>query len=349
MKTFGDFSRLLDFGICGLSLALKGRLQLAGPIHAQIEPTNKCNLDCKMCFNNKLKSRNTMTFKEFKKIINKVSPKYITLQGWGEPFLNPDFFNMIKYAKKKDIKINTTTNGTFLRKKRREILQSGLHTIQISIDSATPETYRKIRVKNKFSQIVDGIKDLKRGRGNSPTIKFNFIVLPENKDEIPLVIDLASELDVKEIYFTPPIQEYFWKKSSSEKKKLFSAIKAGYLESRKMGVQTNLDKWIKKYEEYWNKITTQSLNNSNGNCYYPWLSIYITSDGSVKPCYNFFDCELSFGNIFRGKMEEIWNGEKYLSFRKKLLEGETPEKCKSCDSEGLKDLIKKLKSIYYNF
>ena len=75
------------------------------PKEIQIEPTINCNLDCIMC-NKKARERGSknMTLNEFKIILSQFPDlKKIHLHGIGEPFMNKDFLNMIKFAKQKKI------------------------------------------------------------------------------------------------------------------------------------------------------------------------------------------------------------------------------------------------------
>lgn len=68
----------------------------------QLESTTCCNLDCNFCLRKKLNDSDTsLTFDQFRKIIDKTKCRYLTLHGWGEPLLNPDLPDMIKYASQK--------------------------------------------------------------------------------------------------------------------------------------------------------------------------------------------------------------------------------------------------------
>ena len=102
------------------------------PYIIQIEPTNKCNLNCIMCIRKEVVKKLTgipidMSFENFKTILDKIpSAMLIQIQGQGEPFLNPDIFRMIKYAKTKGTCVYTTSNATLLNKVIcKKIIKSG--------------------------------------------------------------------------------------------------------------------------------------------------------------------------------------------------------------------------------
>ena len=73
-------------------------------------------------------------------------------------------------------------------------------------------------------------------------------------------------------------------------------------------------------------------------CRRPWNLIYITAQGNILPC-----CiapftitpypDLVLGNIFEQRVEEIWNGPAYQSWRGRMLEGEPPQPCAGCGVE----------------
>ncbi|MDP8297408.1 MAG: hypothetical protein RAP41_04410, partial [Candidatus Orphnella occulta] len=69
------------------------------PFFVRIETTTRCNLGCKLCVNRSLINKKDMSFGQFKIILDKFPyVKTLSLTGSGEPFLNKDIFNMIKYA-----------------------------------------------------------------------------------------------------------------------------------------------------------------------------------------------------------------------------------------------------------
>lgn len=63
-------------------------------------------------------------------------------------------------------------------------------------------------------------------------------------------------------------------------------------------------------------------------CKQPWTMLVTDERGEVRPC-----CAIhfvSFGNLSKDNFSEIWNGEKFRTFREKLLSEDPPEKCKDC-------------------
>jgi radical SAM protein with 4Fe4S-binding SPASM domain len=66
-------------------------------------------------------------------------------------------------------------------------------------------------------------------------------------------------------------------------------------------------------------------------CYWPRMMSYVTSEGDVTPCCNYFDSrEMNLGNVFREDGAEVWNSDAYRAFRRRLLSGDLPERCRRC-------------------
>src|SRR5438034_8788507 len=86
------------------------------PISVSVEPTTSCNLRCPECPSGlRSFSRPTgmLESRLFEQIINEVhvhSP-YLILYFQGEPYLNPHFFDFVKYAAQKKMYVDTSTNA----------------------------------------------------------------------------------------------------------------------------------------------------------------------------------------------------------------------------------------------
>jgi len=121
-----------------------------------IEPTNYCNLKCPLCPTGAgliRREKAAMSFEDFKKILDNLGNQIIHLRlwNWGEPLLNKELPKMIKYAKSKNIYVNTSTNSSFLNKENvRELTNSGLDHLIVSLDGASEETYSLYRKNGNF-------------------------------------------------------------------------------------------------------------------------------------------------------------------------------------------------------
>jgi len=88
-----------------------------------------------------------MEFSLFQKIIDEIAPfaDLVYLHGLGEPFLHPDIFEFVEYAKSKRIRVGLSTNALLLDKTRsKKLLDSGIDCVILAVDGVTEETCERI-------------------------------------------------------------------------------------------------------------------------------------------------------------------------------------------------------------
>jgi len=300
------------------------------PVTAQIEPTSVCNLKCEMCVREKIGVPiGTMKFEDFKKILDKLDCLFkIHLSGQGEPFLNPDIFKMIRYANKRGILVNTTTNGSVLTKKIiDEICGVEIGEISISLDSTNKETYEKIRKGANFEKVTENVKNLtselkRRKRGT--IVSFAIVILKENFEEIPDFAKLAYKAGVKKIIFQTVqnkvdyVDKYNKKIKTQTVADFIEKIKSKIEEAKELG---------KKYKI----LVVFDEGKAGGGCIWPWRGIYITWNGYVTPCCKILDYRKPImGNILQEDFWKIWNGKNYRMFRELLKKRMPPAPCRGC-------------------
>ncbi|MEP1034238.1 SPASM domain-containing protein [Ekhidna sp.] len=292
------------------------------PISMAIEPTTACNLRCPECPSG-LRSFTRPTGKLdtelFHKIMSDVSDHllYLTFYFQGEPYLNPQFLDMVKIASNHKVYTTTSTNAHFLDDiNAQKTVESGLDRLIISIDGASQETYESYRKEGDLTKVLEGTKNILKWRkalkSKSPKIVWQFLVVKPNEHEIPKIKRLAKEYGVDKVAFkTAQIYDY---KNGSD-----------------------LIPTIDKYSRY--KLTeggTYSIKNKLENkCWKMWQSCVITWDGQVIPCCFDKDATHSMGNVATKSFEKIWHSKPYQNFRKSLLTSRSEiEICKNC-TEGL--------------
>jgi len=170
------------------------------PLNIVIEPTNRCNLNCTTCANNKMaRAKGQMNIFLYKKLIDEIalenSNARIWLDFYGEPLLQKfKLFYMIDYAKKKGLtNVGFNTNGTLLNKEMAEmILDSGLDFISIDCDGFSKEVYEKIRVNADrdvtYANIEFFLKRREERNLKKPIVEVKVMEMKENAHEVDLII-----------------------------------------------------------------------------------------------------------------------------------------------------------------
>ena len=104
-----------------------------------IEPTTKCNLNCKMCFRHTWFDEPIcdLSLEDFRKVIETMPKTVQTIffGGMGEPLFHKDVLTMIRLAAETGAEVELLTNGTLLTEQMiYGILDAGLTRLWISID-----------------------------------------------------------------------------------------------------------------------------------------------------------------------------------------------------------------------
>ncbi|MBT8233108.1 MAG: radical SAM protein [Saprospiraceae bacterium] len=328
--TFNFFSKLTPLRIFNAAQLLvsfyltkwtKKVFVFGSPMTVSFEPTTACNLRCPECPSG-LRSftRETGNLKKdfFTRTIDTISNKliYLIFYFQGEPFINPDFLDMVSYANKKGLYTITSTNGHFLNKTNCEkIIESKLDRIIISIDGLTQSTYSAYRKGGQLQTVIDGskllVKTKKERKSITPHIIFQFLVVKPNEHEIADLYNLAEEIGIDEV-----------------------KLKTAQVYDFKYG--NELIPTIDKYSRYQKKAdgTYVVKNKLLNNCWKLWHACVFTWNGVVVPCCFDKDASHPLGNLSECSFEKIWKGKAYDSFRSQLIRGrQNIEICKNC-TEG---------------
>ncbi len=293
------------------------------PISISIEPTTSCNLRCPECPSG-LRSftRPTGMLNEelFNTVIDQLAPtlSYLTFYFQGEPYLNPKFLQMARYASSKGIYTATSTNAHYLDEgNARKTIESGLNRLIISLDGTTQQTYESYRIGGNLEKVIQGTKNIlswrKKLGSQTPHVVFQFLVVKPNEHQVNDVYALAKELGVDRV-----------------------ALKTAQIYDYENG--SDLIPVNDEYSRYRKESNgTYSIKNDLlDHCWKMWNSCVITWDGKVVPCCFDKDAHHIMGDLSKQSFKEIWTGESYRDFRRSLLKSRSEiEMCRNC-TEGTK-------------
>ncbi len=298
-------------------------VQWGMPMTVSIEPTTACNLKCPECPSGlRAFSRPTGNLKIdfFRKTIDELYSNllYLIFYFQGEPYINPKFLDMVKYAHDKGIYTITSTNGHFLNSANaRKTIESGLDRMIISVDGTTQETYENYRIGGRLDVVLQGARNMvamkKEMNSKTPHLIFQFLVVKPNEHQIGEIYGLAEEIGIDEV-------------------KLKTAQVYDYEDGNEL-IPT-----IEKYSRYAQQKNGQYKikNNLSNECWKLWHACVITWDGSVVPCCFDKDATHKLGDLKDTSFATLWQGEAYQKFRSDLLRGRDKiDICTNC-TEGCK-------------
>src|SRR5581483_916611 len=163
------------------------------PDRLYVESTSFCNLHCVMCptgLGTIRRPKGYMTMDLYRRIVDEVAPMApaVVLHSWGEPVMHPKLFDMIRYARARDVWTETSTNITLLTEDRaRKVIDAGLNQLFLAMDGVTRATYERVRVGASWDATVRNIEtllELKRRLGSQMKIVMQIIAMRETRDEV---------------------------------------------------------------------------------------------------------------------------------------------------------------------
>ncbi|HET7178135.1 MAG TPA: SPASM domain-containing protein, partial [Chryseosolibacter sp.] len=254
----------------------------------------------------------------FKSVINQLasSLSYLTFYFQGEPYLNPDFLDMVRYASAAGIYTATSTNAHFLTEEgARRTVASGLDRLIISIDGTTQAAYESYRIGGSLNKVLQGARNVLNARdamrSRTPHLVFQFLVVGPNEHQIQEVRKLGRDLGVDEVILKTA-QIYGFEHGS-----------------HLIPAQDRYSRYRK------NPDGSYSIKNAlDDHCWKMWHSCVVTWDGKVLPCCFDKDAHFVLGDLNKNSFEEIWYGAAYQRFRASLLRSRKEiDMCRNC-TEG---------------
>ena len=293
------------------------------PVSISVEPTTSCNLRCPECpsgLRSFTRPIGMLEEKIFQQITNQLHRDllYLIFYFQGEPFLNPGFINMIRFASSKKIYTATSTNAHFLDDETaKNTVQSGLDRLIISIDGTTQDVYEQYRVGGSLQKVLEGARNIvkwkKKLNSARPYVVFQFLVVKPNEHQVEEIKKLAKETGVDNVAFKTA-QIYDFENGHS------------------------LIPTTTKYSRYKNDGHGKFIlkNKLSNHCWKLWHSSVITWDGKAVPCCFDKDAKHRLGNLHETSFRKIWKGEAYTRFRQSVLVSRKENDiCTNC-SEGTK-------------
>lgn len=289
-----------------------------------VEPTNICNLKCPMCPSGNGEMQRPvgqLTLDNFKSLLDEIGPKIWQVQLWnqGEPFINKEFLDFVRYAREKGVMTLTSTNGHFIKtpEMAEDLVRSGLDTLIFSMDGTNQETYEAYRVGGKFDTVMNSLKMISEAREKlksvTPIIELQFLLFKHNRSEVSEVKAIGKKykvdrlsLKTAQVYTTEQAETFL---PDAEDERRYT------LENGELSMKGDVPNWCKRL----------------------WLNSTVNWDGSVSPCCFDKDADHAFDTVFNtgANFQQTWKNEKYMAFRSQVMQDRKQiDICRNC-TEGL--------------
>ena len=342
------------------------------PYLVSLRITNACNHRCPVCgqygekgymlWSDKKKSLlKTLPVERYKELVDNLAfyKPYYYATG-GEPFLYPGLVELLNYTKEKGSNVDVVTNGVKLKQYAEEIVRNQWDMIVVSFDGPEEIHDQCRRTKGAYKTAVDGLLEVQKWKKNlgqkKPFILTSTSLSLTNIEYLDKTFEIGKVInpDIMVVYlawFTSEqlgqaqerllndafgIESYTWKSYTRE-----------FAEEEAQVFMDNLAK-VEKMKWPFEYIVIPNLKGSDIKDYYlkpskmfgfdkcinPFLEVNIMPNGDVVTCRDYIDVKV--GNISENKLLDIWNNEKYVKFRKLLIEnkGLLPQCTRCCGLMG---------------
>jgi radical SAM protein with 4Fe4S-binding SPASM domain len=320
------------------------------PREIQLEVTGACNLACTMClvsYRPKIgKRQGALEYEQFRRIVDELPElERLTLQGLGEPLLAPRLVEMVAYAAARGIAVGFNTNAQLLTAERsRQLVEAGVAWLHVSVDGATAATYERIRSGAHFALLERHVPALtaaaNRRAGGRPAICLVFVAMRRNIRELPDVIRLAARWGVPSVRVqnlsnsfddTDPSGSYAEIRRYATEEALFTArdlglARAVFDDAQAVAADLGLALRLPRLD-----APPAPEARPGRGCDWPFSSAYVTHTGAVQPCCMVMGSErATLGSVRERSFAEVWRGQAYREFRRRLEGDDPPGVCQGC-------------------
>jgi MoaA/NifB/PqqE/SkfB family radical SAM enzyme len=317
------------------------------PAFVQIEPVGVCNLRCTMCpvqFREHGGAATLLDFVAFEALLDGFAGvRELHLQGLGEPLIHPRFFDMVRTAAQRGIKVSTNTNLTLLTTRRAQLAAcSGLAEISVSIDAASSPLYESIRLGARLPRVRRNLRRLMQACASAaapPRVRIVMVLMRRNLAELPRMVELAADHGVGTLFVQrlchdfaesslPPayrsMREFVAAEAleDDDSAAMRAAFDAALEQAESLGVALRLPRIDPR---------TAAPGPGRPRCDWPWRGAYVSCRGEAMPCCMVATPDRArLGDMLRDGVEAVWNGAAYRRFRSGLLQDAPAEICRSC-------------------
>jgi len=254
------------------------------------------------------------------------------------------FPEIIEICKANNVKLNLTTNGTFLGRGVHEwgnMILPVASDVKISWNGASSETAEKVMIGSRFDKQLQNLKDFLKIRdqvattqGNRATVTLQLTFMEVNLKEIPEVVKLAISLGVDRIkghhlwaHFKEIKHQNMRRNEEAINK--WNAIVAECQQIAKENLLPNGKQIVLENIFALNLQATTEIHPA-ATCPFLGKEAWVNAEGRFDPCCA-PDQERkklgTFGNVKDEDLLKLWNAEEYKDLVKNYHNRELCKKC----------------------
>ena len=305
------------------------------PFSGTFELTPVCNMDCKMCYIRLSRQAqekiaplaNAERWLKLAQEAKDAGMLYLLLTG-GEPFLHPQFRQIMEGLHQMGLLISVNSNGTMIGKDTVTWLKECPQLrIKISLYGASDETYAELCGNPMgFTQTLNAIRLLKEA---GISVKLNCSLTPHNANDLPKMVDIAKQNDLilqVATYMFPPVRK---DGTLTGKNDRFSPEDAAYYMAYGDYLTLGKERFLAQEGQLPEVFEPEENCEGDGvRCRAGKCSFWITWQGKMMPCGMF--PEGNAPNVFEMPFLNAWQAVK-----ESVCKIHLPTQCAACNVKDI--------------
>lgn len=331
-----------------------GSLRLRRPVthlaKLYIEPTSRCNLNCRTCIRNiwdePLGSMSDATFSAVLSGLRAFTPPpTVFFGGFGEPLAHPRIADMVAAVKALGCFVELITNGILLSEQTScQLIAAGLDRLWVSLDGARPESYADVRLGAALPEVLANVRRFAALRPPAhrpqPEIGIAFVAMRRNIADLPRLLALGAHLGATRYLVTNVLpytaemrDEILYHRALNDITYLPS-VWTPRVELPKMDVNAETAPALYGvFRSHRNiALVDQNLGAANNRC--PFIDVgaaAIRWDGGLSPCLPLLHDHMSYlndrerhsrpyivGTLAEKPLADLWHEEGHIAFRRRV-------------------------------
>lgn len=319
----------------------------AGPLHIELDVTDRCNVACYFCNAQDVRTRDQLSLEHVTRVVDELVQtglRSVRLAGGGDPVMHKQAGQILDHLEKRGIVLdNVTTNGALLGPEIAErLVRMKAREVIFSLNAADAADYhRMMRVPAEiFDRVVGNIRylaDLRKG-GEYPSIVIQFLLDRFNYMELPRMYELGRSLNpdrlamnlvlgipLERIEPTMILRPEEGELMRPGLERIFAADRdAGHLQ-----IAFPYQDWNAMMLEIKGQLgyperpplfsTASTFQDKNGHCFFGWYTATVSGSGSMYPCCLLMMPDFKpLGNVTEGSFRDQWNGPGFTQMRREM-------------------------------
>lgn len=333
--------------------AIAGGTSTRGPVHAELDVTDRCNVACYFCNQQDVRTKEQLSIEHVRRLVDELVEgglKSVRLSGGGDPLYHREIGEIFDHLQSRSVVVdNLTTNGALLGPDiARRLVENRCREVLFSLNAADTADYRRMMQvpESTFDKVLENIRGLlaARGSGAFPNVVVQFLIDRKNFPDLPRMYRLGRALGVDRIAVNPvleiPLERIdgnllFEEKADGEALRPYlEEVLREDREARRLQICFPFQAWNIMADEIRGQLRAQtpepprevfptapSFREIDGQCFFGWYTATVRGNGELYPCCMLLNPEYKpLGNALEGTFQSHWQGPKFTKMREEQRE-----------------------------